>query len=343
MDARERVTRTITFQTPDRVPRDLWLWFGVEWDQSDEVERFLRQYPKDIGRAAWDCPRMPYECGRRGDLGIHVDEWGCAWKVGQRGAGGEIHRAPLEDWADFASWEPPYAILETDLDCVNRQAAEQDVFLLSGPLNDPFQRMQHLRRTQNLFLDLGYGDARAWKLRDMVHEFFMTQLQAWVMTDIDAIYFSDDWGTQTDLLISPQLWREFYKPLYRDYCDLAKKHGKYVFMHSDGQIAEIYEDLIELGVDALNSQLFCMDMDDLARRYKGRITFWGEIDRQRILSFGTPEEVREAVRKVYRLLGDRRGGVIAQCEWGMGTSYANIEAVFATWDDVGALPEKSMG
>ena len=331
MDSRERVRRALEFRTPDRAPRDVWLMFGVEWDRQDEIERLRQAYPMDVKRAVWDRPRMPYERGTRGDFGVAVDEWGCAWVVGQRGVGGEIHRAPLEDWSAFDNWRPPYDILKTDLGCVNRQAAEEDVFLLSGPLNDPFQRMQHLRRTQNLFLDLGYGDARAWKLRDMVHEFFMTQLQAWVKTDIDAVYFSDDWGTQQDLLISPQLWREFYKPLYKDYCDLAKQHGKYVFVHSDGQIISLYEDLIELGVNSLNSQLFCMDMTKLRRRFKGRIAFWGEIDRQQVLPFGTPDDVRAAVRKVRSTLGDPCGGVFAQCEWGIDVPYENVAALYEAW------------
>ena len=333
MKARERVTRTLTFKTPDRVPRDVWPMFGVEWDRKDEIDMLLRKYPMDIKRAGWDRPRMDYECGTRGDYGIHVDEWNCAWVTAKRGVGGEIRRSPLEDWAAFDDWKPPYDILKTDLGCVNRQADQEDVFLLSGPLCDPFQRMQHLRRTQNLLLDIGYGDARLWKLRDMIHEFFMTQMQAWVKTDIDGIYFSDDWGTQQDLLISPAMWRDFFKPLYQDYCNLAKKHGKYVFMHSDGQISKIYEDLIEIGVNALNSQLFCMDMEELRQRYKGRITFWGEIDRQHALPFGTPEQVKQAVRTVRDILGDPAGGVIAQIEWGIDVSYANAEAVYEAWNE----------
>ena len=287
----------------------------------------------DIERADWNRPRMPYERGTRGDLGVHVDEWNCAWVTGQRGVGGEVDHAALDDWAAFGGWKPPYDILRTDLSCVNREADEADVFLLSGPLNDPFQRMQWLRKSENLFLDLGYGDARVWKLRDMLHEFFMTQMEAWVRTNIDGICFSDDWGSQNDLLISPRMWRDYVRPLYRDYCQLAKKYGKYVFMHSDGNITKIYEDLIAIGVDALNSQLFCMNMEELGRRFKGRITFWGEMDRQHVLPVGTPHDVREAVRTVKRSLGDPKGGLIGQCEWGIDVPLRNVEALYETWDE----------
>jgi hypothetical protein len=73
-----------------------------------------------------------------------------------------------------------------------------------------------------------------------------------------------------------------------------------------------------------------MDLDTLARQYKGKITFWGEIDR-RLLYSGNPDKIRKAVRKVKSLLYDERGGIIAQCEWGKDNPPENIEAVYETW------------
>ncbi|MEM3515676.1 MAG: hypothetical protein QW281_03350, partial [Saccharolobus sp.] len=101
---------------------------------------------------------------------------------------------------------------------------------------------------------------------------------------------------------------------------------------SDGHIEAIYPDLIEIGIDAINSQLFCMNIEELGRKYRGKVTFWGEIDRQYILPFGTVEEVRSAVRRVRKALDTGRGGVIAQCEWGLKDPKENIEAVFEEWN-----------
>jgi len=157
------------------------------------------------------------------------------------------------------------------------------------------------------------------------------ELEFWVSTDVDAISFMDDWGSQNQLLIDPATWREIFKPLYKQFCDLARAHGKFVFMHSDGNIQSIYPDLIEIGVNAVNSQLFCMDMAELARIAKGKITFWGEIDRQYAMAFGTEEEVQQAVQRVRTSLGDSKGGVIAQCEWGKDNSRENVETVMQSW------------
>ena len=135
--------------------------------------------------------------------------------------------------------------------------------------------------------------------------------------------FKDDWGSQASLLISPRHWRKLFKPLYADYCRIIHDAGKFAFFHSDGHIAAIFPDLIEIGVDAVNSQLFCMDIEALAREYKGQITLWGEIDRQQALAFGTPQDVRQAVRRVRRAFDDG-SGQRAQCEWANDT-HANIK------------------
>jgi hypothetical protein len=146
------------------------------------------------------------------------------------------------------------------------------------------------------------------------------------------VHIADDWGSQSALLISPALWRAFYKPLYRDYCDLAHARGKYVVMHSDGYTADIVPDLIEIGVNALNLQLFCMDLEGLAARYAGKVAFWGEIDRQRLLTHGTTDEVRAAVRRVAAaFLRKARTGVVGQCFWGKDHRPENMDAVYDEW------------
>ena len=98
---------------------------------------------------------------------------------------------------------------------------------------------------------------------------------------------------------------------------------------------DILEDLVEIGVDAVNSQLFCMAIEEIGRRFKGRITFWGEIDQQQILPFASVAETRRAVRRVAGALYDGRGGVIAQCWMGLDSRDDNVRAVFDEWNQIG--------
>ena len=102
---------------------------------------------------------------------------------------------------------------------------------------------------------------------------------------------------------------------------------------------DIYEDLIEIGVDAINSQLFCMDIEEIGRQFAGRITFWGEIDRQHVMHTGTVAEVHAAVQRVIAALYRPAGGVIAQFELG-ADPLANADAVFQMWETACESPPR---
>ena len=222
--------------------------------------------------------------------------------------------------------------INADFSRVNASCAQSEKFMLVwGTAIRPFERMQFLRGTEALFIDLAYGTAEVMQLREMVHEYCLRELELWAQTDVDGIAFMDDWGAQDKLLISPTMWRSLFKPLYAEYVDIIHAAGKFAFMHSDGHIAAIYPDIVEMGVDAINSQLFCMDIEKLAQEFKGKITFWGEIDRQNLMPFGTVEEVKEGVRRVRRALDDGRGGLIAECEWGIDVGAQNVAAVYDAW------------
>lgn len=333
LTSRERVIKTLRFESPDRAPRDLWTLPGIEMFHGEELAALRARFPSDF--AGPDVTFGPAERARGvpNQVGFYVDSWGCGWQVGEPGVIGEVKHAPLDDWSALATYQPPWEVLDgADFSRVNASCARTDKFVSAGAgVARPFERMQFLRGSEKLYLDLAYGTREVMVLRDMLHEYFLREMRMWAETDVDAIGFMDDWGAQKRLLISPEMWRALFKPLYAEYCDIIHSAGKFVFMHSDGHIAAIYPDLIEIGVDALNSQLFCMDIEALGQAYKGQITFWGEIDRQHLLPFGTVEDVKAGVRRVRRALDDGRGGVIAQCEWGNDVSAENVAAVFEAW------------
>jgi uroporphyrinogen decarboxylase len=331
MNSRERVIKTLKFENTDRAPRHLWHLPGISMFHKDKLDAIQKRFPDDICGVPVHYGKSTRESGTPSIVGTYIDAWGCGWSVGEPGVVGEVKNPPLADWSALASYRPPYELLEgADLSDVNPFCAETDQFTLEM-IGNPFERMQYIRGTEALYMDIAYGADEVLRLRDMVHEFNLRNLKMLCETDVDGISFMDDWGSQQNLLISPKLWRELFKPLYADYCRIIHEAGKYSFMHSDGHISQIYPDLIEIGVDALNSQLFCMDIEELGRLYKGQITFWGEIDRQHVLPFGTLDEVRAAVGRVRAALDDGRGGVIAQCEWGMDVPEEKIAAVFEAW------------
>jgi hypothetical protein len=301
-----------------------------------DVDHVLDKYPEDITILDFAYGKGKLTRGERYRKDQEAtDEWGCTWRAAEDGVAGEVKEPPLESISDIDKLHAPYEILDgAEFDKVNSRCAQSDTFTLGWTTVRPFERMQFILGTEKLFIELTYASAEMMRFRDILHDFYTEEISRWVKTDIDGISFMDDWGSQQSLLISPQMWCDIFKPLYKDYCDLIHAHGKYAFMHSDGNIEKIYPELIDVGVDAVNSQLFCMDIEQTVSQYKGKIAFWGEIDRQHILPFGTKQEIADAVGRVKESLWSPQGGIIAQCEFGLDDPTENIEAVFEAWESV---------
>lgn len=339
--SRERVRRCLTFEQPDRMPRETWV---LPWAQSrfpTEIAALQERFPEDFSGPAYVYRPSLRSQGDAYALGRSTDEWGCVFENIQAGAIGEV-RCPI--LTDLAAWQevvrPPLEILPADQAAaraeVNRSCAASQAFMKASCCPRPWERYQFLRGTEEAMLDVMDWTPEAAGTLRRIHEFHLRELEFWCSTDVDGIMFMDDWGSQQQLLIPPSKWRELFKPLYKDYCDLARSRGKFVFMHSDGHIQAICPDLVEIGVHALNSQLFCMDLAELARLAKGHMTFWGEIDRQHVLNAADPQVGRNAVRQVAKHLYDPRGGIIAQFEVGLGANPAQWTAIHEEWDLVQA-------
>ncbi len=327
MTRRERVIAALEGRAPDRIPRAYTAVPGFHHNHPGALERIEQRFPQDVVGCGY---RMP-EGATQGDpyaVGTYVDEWGCVFENVHAGIIGQVKEPIIGSWSALSSFKPPMHLVGHGMEDVDRTCEATDGFTLSALPLQPFERLQFLRGTEVLFYDLAEQSAEFFKLRDMVHEFNMAQLEVWSRTGIDCVFIADDWGTQRSLLISPDMWRELFKPLYADYLGLARQAGKFTYMHSDGYVIDILDDLVELGLDAVNAQVTCMDLEELSRRFAGRITFWGQMDRQHLLCFGTLEESRQASRDFFRHLASPTGGnVVTQMHIEPSAKPANIEAV----------------
>jgi uroporphyrinogen decarboxylase len=334
LTSRERVIKAFNFEPTDRVPRDLWQLYGILMLRKEEHDRMRERFDFDVCYCAFSPGSNMKQKGKYCEVGQWTDAWGCTYTVGERGYCGEVKDPPIDDWSKLKSFRPPYEIIDgADWDEANRFCGNTDKFVLAGGGGNPFERLQYLRGTENVYLDLAYGTKEVFDLLEMIHDYNCRNLRYLAKTDVDGVQYMDDWGSQNSLLIAPKMWREIFKPLYKDYVDILHEGGKRILMHSDGFIEPIIPDLIDLKIDAVNAQLFCMDMEMIAREYGGKIVFYGEIDRQNLLPFATTEEVRAGVRRVNDLFKPaENGGIVAECCWGIKDPYENVEAVFDEWE-----------
>lgn len=335
MTGKERILKTLHFENPDRIAQDLWILPSARMQHGQDLEALLQTHPRDIVSLAGPCEtgwdKAVYE------LGTFTDFWGCTWTNINPGVVGEVKGELLGDDDALHAYEAPIAFLHSlwqqEQADVTRRVAEARAtgkFVIGGWLN-PFERMQFLRGVENLYCDIALESDELFRLRQIVWDFYREYLTYWMRQDIDAIVFGDDWGSQKALLINPDAWRAIFKPMYQDLMGQVQAAGKLVFVHSDGHIYDLYPEFIELGVKAINSQLWCMDLEQISQNFAGKITFWGELSRQNTMPFGTPAEIREKAAKMKKLLF-RNGGLIGQCEVGREVPLENIRAALECWN-----------
>ena len=147
----------------------------------------------------------------------------------------------------------------------------------------------------------------------------------------DICWLGDDYASQTQMMFSPQLWRQLIKPYLARQVALVRRHGMSVLFHSCGNVRSILPDLIDIGVNALlvfQTTASDMDAHSIARDFGGRLAFYGGVDVQHLLSFGTPDDVAQTVRDNARAFEKHGGYIAANSHHGVSTIKGeNIEAM----------------
>ena len=339
MTGRERVLRTLAFQGTDRIPMDMWVLPAARLHHGKAFEDLCRKNADKLDIAAFVGPIDHGLTPEYYQVGKFTDPWGSIWSNLQEGVIGEVKEPVLADYDRLAGYKAPterflreWAAEKEALAGRIAEARAQGKFILGGWISI-FERLQFLRGTEDLYCDIALEEDGMFAMMDLVMDFMRVYLDAWLEMDIDGIPFGDDWGSQRSLLISPNAWVKLFKPLYQELFDRIHAAGKKVFFHSDGYIWDLYPHFIDMGVDAVNSQLWCMGVKKVAEQFAGKITFWGEISRQDILPQGSPEEVKAAAKAMIRALHVNGGGLIGQSEINKDVPLANVEAFFEAWNE----------
>ena len=332
MTSRELVLRTLLHQPTDRAPRDLSVSAQTEADRPDDVVEIQIRFPSDIIRPEFDHPTTKRGRGKSTRSGDYVDAWGCAWHVGRNSPADELKHAPLADPAKIAQYRPPQELLKpARFDQASRSAATTSRFVVARAATQPLSRLRWLRGDKEALADLVAGTAEVRSLAAMLHEFSCREMQAWAAAAVDGVVIRDDWGTPDGLVVDAGVWRDLFRPMYREYCRILREADKFVFFQSEGDISAILGDLVKHGVDAVHADLQAMGVDRLAKRYRGRITFWGDAGVNRLLATGSPTEIAAAVQRTRRALDAGSGGLVAHCRWEIDAPLRHVAGFFEQW------------
>lgn len=172
-----------------------------------------------------------------------------------------------------------------------------------------YERAWSLRGMSSLLMDFYDHPAFVHELLNSIADYNIAQIHHAVEYDIDAVYFGDDWGQQRGLQMGYPIWKTFIYPVLKRMYDCARRYNKYVLIHSCGDVDELFDDLVDIGVDCFNPfQPEAMDVFGLLERYRGKLSFFGGLSTQQTLPYGSCQQVKKEVDRL--LAAGRRGGLI---------------------------------
>jgi len=298
MTPREIVLKTVRFEGPERIAMSL-----------------PEPYPNDFvwGHLFPDPQWRPTRTFRQEKGARWEDEWGNVWARLDQFSKGLVVEGALKDWSDLDAYRLPTWGDPARYEAARETFAEQPgKFRIGGLGHFPFDAMRYLRRMDVFLEDLAAHPDDVRRLAARVVPLLARCIEHWAGVGADAVMFWEDWGTQDRLLVSPQMWREFFKSDYTMLCQVAREHGLQVWMHSCGYIWDIIEDLIECGISVLQlDQPGLFGVDRLAEAFGGRVTFWCPVDVQQVLPLGDEARIEAFARELVEKLGAFDGGFIA--------------------------------
>lgn len=275
--------------------------FGVE-DVGEAVRNYITSFAPGYGRnfKPRELPGNSY-----------YDEFGCLWQ-GTEANVGQIKEPVLKKASLSGYWFPDAGDANRLKGLRELIAKRSDTYLIVNlESHTLLERAFNLRGMAQLMMDMYDHPDFVEELLDRILEYDWELARHILEFDIDAIKINDDWGDQRGVLIGVERWRALIKPRIAELCKRIKKEKEVdIFLHSDGNIADIIPDIIEMGITAINPmQPEVMDIFELKKRFGKEVTFFGGMNTQSTMPFGTPDEVASEMRRLVRELG-RDGGFI---------------------------------
>ncbi len=245
-----------------------------------------------------------------------TDEWGTRWGHAYLGVGATPVEHPLKDWSMLDAYLRdgiPDPNAPGRLDSIKETLAMHgtDRYCFGIIHLALFERFHALRGMENSFMDFCVYENETKRLLDALERYLVAMVRRWGALGADGVFMTDDWGSQTGLMISPERWRSLFKPYYARVFEEVHKQNMDVIFHSCGNVTSIVGDLIDIGMDVLDPvQPGAMDIELIAREYGGKTAFCGAVDIQELLCAGTPQQVYDGVLRIIDTLGKPFGNAL---------------------------------
>lgn len=344
MNNKENYLRTIEFRCPEWIPCRVGIMPATWKKYRESVEEIVRGHPKifpsyEKGRRDFDA--LPNPLYRKGEF---RDNWGCTWKNIAEGLDGAVANSPLEKWESLKTYKPPDPLTQSDWgersDWDEMEKSFKRIKRKGGlargglPHGFMYMRLYYLRGFENFMIDLATDEPKLRELIDMVLNYNLEVINKHLEMGVEYMFFGDDLGLQSSLPMSPKKFRQYLKPCYTRMFTLCRERGVGVYLHSDGHILEIIDDLRESGVSVLNPQIRANSLAGLKKTGKGKVCIDLDLDRQ-LFPFVRPKELKAHIKEVVDELALEEGGLMLYAECEPDVPLENIEVICETLEEVG--------
>lgn len=338
MTRRERIHNAMHFKPVDKVPVRYYCTPVGFYEHGEKLNDLYQTLPDDFA----PLPRQPIPVlgpelfDDKGNYhAFQTDAWGVTREFRIFGVQGLPAKYLLQSPEDVAAYRPPAPapLSGPEYDAFAAQIAERKAqdhyaFVSAGNL---YERMIALYGDENVLCDIAMDEPEIHTLADKIVEWNAAHIARAVKAGADGISFGDDYGSERSLLMNPDTWRAFFKPRLKELFRPAVEAGLDIHFHSCGQVMSILPDLKEIGVTSIWPQLPAYNMEELAAfcRTLG-LAVEVHTDRARTMTFGTPQEVRELVKREFDTFKMADGGAWFYIEADNGFPFANLEALVET-------------
>ena len=245
------------------------------------------------------------------------DAYGALWRMDKKPW--SLETPPLAE-PSFDKYKLPSAdiftrpIYANKAEAIRKYNEDTEHYRIIGMGWGLFEHSWRIRGFENALTDMVTDEDFYMELVQQITEIYIAMLQACADVPADAYLFGDDWGDQRGVIFGPALWRKFLKPCWAKIYDEVHRQGKKVIHHSCGSIADIYDDLIEIGMDCHESvqpEAHGMAPEVIKSKWGKKMSFWGCLGSQGILNHGTPQEIRAEIFRLHELFKHDGGYVLA--------------------------------
>lgn len=336
MTSRERMQAVCDFRAPDGVGVQYLCTPVGFYEHGEKLNDLYEAHPGDFAPfERIPIPQLGPECfdsaGRYCEK--RRDEWGTVWKFRIFGVWGLECSWPLDDWGKLSEYQfPPMPAWVTDEKAFEeekaRVKAHQEQYYFSGGGGSLFEKLIALRPFEDVLCDLMDDDEHIIELMDRLEAYYKPQIEALIRMGVDSISFGDDMGTQENLIFSLDVFRRHFKPRYERLMKPIRDEGIKIHFHSCGQIEKLFQEFADLGVNSVWPQLPLYNTPyyaDMLRELKLAVAL--HTDRANTMTFGTPGDVRELVKREFEIFRPDKGGAWFYIEADNGMPFENLQAL----------------